>query len=279
MPNEELFSGIPSLDDEAGMQSFINNDALATLGLNTDHTPAALQQNNPTVTAPAVPATATEPVATPTANNVTNPAAPQYTADQVANIIARVQAQAQNRTAVPNAHQVQVSNQTYTPRQAEIIKQLIDRGVPMERISAALNGQNASNAQQSAIMQRLAQMEQYLQAQQYQAAQDAFVDKMNAFGEKFGLSENDLVTFGNKAMSMGINLTQVSDVEAVFRAVYPDQYAIRTQRMANTSTSQIYGGSSTPEAPRAAAAKLEDAYVDQFLRASMPNQYGMFTKK
>jgi hypothetical protein len=266
MPNEELFSGIPSLDDEAGMQSFMDNDALANLGLGTDTTPAALQQN-----VPAAPA-ASEPVQTPAPAPATS--APQYTADQVANIIARVQAQAQAQ-AQPQVQQ----QQTYTPQQAAIIKQLIDKGVSMDRISAALNGQRASNAQQNAIMQRLSQMEQYLQAQQYQAAQNEFVDKMTTFGDKFGLSEEDLVTFGNKAMSMGINLTQVSDVEAVFRAVYPDQYAIRSQRMANTSSSQIYGGSSTPEAPRATASRMEDAYVDQFLRASMPNQYGMYTKK
>jgi hypothetical protein len=272
MPNDELFSGIPSLDDEAGMQSFLNNDALANLGLGTDPTPAALQQN---VTNPA-PATPATPVANPIAgDSAAN--APQYSAEQVANIISRIQAQSQTQAAATSQAQPQAS--AYTPRQAEIIKQLIDKGVPMERISAALHGQRESNAQQVAIMQRLAQMEQYLQAQQYQQAQNEFVDKMTAFGDKFGLSENDLVTFGNKAMSMGINLTQVSDVEAVFRAVYPDQYAIRTQRMSNTSAPQLYGGSSTPEAPRAMAAKMEDAYVDQFLRASMPNQYGMFTKK
>lgn len=272
MPNDELFSGIPSLDDEAGMQSFLNNDALANLGLGTDTTPAALQQNVTTPT-PATPAT---PVANNVADDNNSAGAPQYSAEQVANIISRIQAQSQAQAA---AAQAQSQHSAYTPQQAAIIKQLIDRGVPMERISAALNGQRASNAQQVAIMQRLAQMEQYLQAQQYQQAQNEFVDRMTAFGDKFGLSENDLVTFGNKAMSMGINLIQVSDVEAVFRAVYPDQYAIRTQRMSNSSAPQIYGGSSTPEAPRAMAAKMEDAYVDQFLRASMPNQYGMFTKK
>lgn len=273
MPNEELFSGIPSLDDEAGMQSFMNNDALANLGLGTDTTPAALQQ-----TAPATPAPA-EPTQTP-ATAAT--AAPQYTAEQVASIIARVQAQSQAQPQTRSALSQQMpqqQQQTYTPQQANIIKQLIDKGVSIDRISAALNGQKTSNSQQDAIMQRLSQMEQYLQAQQYQAAQNEFIDKMNAFGDKFGLSEADLVTFGNKAMSMGINLTQVSDVEAVFRAVYPDQYAIRSQRMSNTASSQIYGGSSTPEAPRAAVSKMEDAYVDQFLRASMPNQYGMYTKK
>jgi hypothetical protein len=102
---------------------------------------------------------------------------------------------------------------------------------------------------------------------------------MTTFGDKFGLSENDLVTFGNKAMTMGINLTTVTDVESVFRAVYPEQYAIRSQRIANNPTSHIYGGASTPEAPRAATSKLEDAYVDNFLKQAMPNQFNTFPNK
>jgi hypothetical protein len=147
----------------------------------------------------------------------------------------------------------------------------------MSRIQQALDGGAQQASQQNAIAQRLAEVESYLQNQQYIAAQNEFIDKMTTFGDKFGLSENDLVTFGNKAMSMGINLTTVSDVEAVFRAVYPDQYAIRSQRIA-ASSAPIYGGSSTPEAPRASAIRMEDAYVDQFLKRAMPNQYGMNTK-
>lgn len=266
MPNEELFSGIPSLDDEAGMQSYMNNDALNNLGLGQDTTPAALQQTATAEPVQAEPAANTTPVAQPADNT------PQFTAAQVAEIVARARAQAP--AATPN-----VQPSTYTPQQAAIIKQLIDKGVSIDRIQAALNGQRASNAQSNAIMQRLANMEAYLQNQEYVAAQNAFVEKMNTFGDRFGLSENDLVTFGNKAMSMGINLTQVSDLEAVFRAVYPDQYAIRSQRIQGSAASQIYGGSSAPEAPRAVSSKMEDAYVDQFLRNSMPNQYGMYTKK
>lgn len=273
MPNDELFSGIPSLDDEAGMQSFLNNDTLTTYGLGTDTTPAALQQTTPAVEpAQAAPATAT-PAQTQSDN------VPQFTAAQVAEIVARARqtqpaAQPTAQSTYPNA-----SQSAYSPRQAEIIKQLIDKGVSLDRIQSALNGQSNANSQNSALMQRLASVEAYLQNQQYVAAQNEFVDKMTTFGNKFGLSENDLVTFGNKAMSMGINLTQVSDVEAVFRAVYPDQYAIRSQRMAGAPSSQIYGGSSTPESPRAMTSKMEDAYVDQFLKNSMPNQYGMYTKK
>lgn len=267
MPNEELFSGIPALGDEQGLETYMNNAALDSMGIGNDPTPAALQVQTPAQTqsepaAPAQPAQA-------------QPQAPQYTAEQVAQIIAQnqqliqqnIQRQAQPQSASP-----------YTPQQAAIIKQLIDRGVPIERIQSALNGNATQNAAQNAVMQRLANMEAYLQQQQYVAAQNEFIDKMTTFGDKFGLSEADLVTFGNKAMSMGINLTTVSDVEAVFRAVYPDQYAIRSQRIAGASSAPIYGGSSTPEAPRAATAKMEDAYVEQFLRSSMPNQYGMQTK-
>lgn len=266
MPNEELFSGIPALDDTQGLESYMNNATLESMGLGQDTSiPAALQTTEAS--------TETTPAETPA------PAAPMYTAEQVQQMIAQAQAygaqqQQQSQPQVqPQARQEQA---TYTPRQAAIIKELIDRGVPMSRIQAALNG-NAAATQQSNIVQRLSEVEAYLQQQKYVAEQNAFIDKMTTFGNKFGLSENDLVTFGNKAMSMGINLTTVTDVEAVFRAVYPDQYAIRSQRIA-ASSAPIYGGSSTPEAPRAAANKMEDAYVDQFLKRSMPNQYGMFTK-
>lgn len=268
MPNEELFSGIPALEDTQGLENYMNNAAIDSLGMNAS-VPAALQTNEP---APAPEPAQPQSQAQPQTN------VPQFTAEQVAQIVAQAQARHAQPQPQPQVHsQPQYSSPTYTPRQAEIIKQLIDRGVPIERIQQALNG-NAQTGAQAEMMQRLANMEQYLQNQQYQAAQNEFINKMTTFGDKFGLSENDLVTFGNKAMSMGINLTTVSDVEAVFRAVYPDQYAIRSQRIAGASTTPIYGGSSAPEAPRAAASKMEDAYVEQFLKSSMPNQYGMYTK-
>ena len=276
MPNDELFSGIPSLGDEAGLESFMNNEALGNLGLGADTTPAALQTQDPAPVA--APAPAQEPAPAPAA-----PAAPQYTADQIAQIVARnqqLEAQmAQNIPAQRAPQAQQPSQSAYTPQQATIIKQLIDKGVSLDRIQAALQGRAQNNAAQAQLAERLANLEGYLQNQQYIAAQNEFVDKMTTFGGKFGLSEADLVTFGNKAMSMGINLTEVSDVEAVFRAVYPEQYAIRSQRISSNSSSQIYGGSAVAEPTRASAAKLEDAYVDQFLRNSMPNQYGMYAKK
>ena len=269
MNENELFSGIPALDDEAGLENYLNGNALDNMGLGgQDPIPAALQQTQPAqVTEPAT----AQPAAPATpATNI-----PQFTAEQVAEIIARSrQAQA---PATP-ARQPAPTASAYSPQQVAIIKQLIDRGVPLERIQSALNGNRQQMAQQNAMAQRLQAIEQHLQQQQYVADQNAFVDKMTTFGNKFGLTEDELVTFGNKAQSMGINLIDVNDVEAVFRAVYPTQYAIRSQRLAGASNSQIFGGSSAQEPSRAAASKLEDAYVDQFLKRAMPNQYGMNSK-
>lgn len=281
MPNDNLFSGIPALDDAAGLEQYVNNSTLTDMGLGNPTVPAALQTQD--TAQPAAPAQDIDPTSAPATPAAS---APQYTADQVSQIIARNQQlearAAQVAQAQARAQQSQAAGSAYTPRQAAIIKQLIDRGVPIERIQQALNGNRQQAAQQTAVMQRLQQVEAYLQNQQYVAEQNAFIDKMTTFGDKFGLSEDDLVTFGNAAMAKGINLTTVhtsDDVEAVFRAIYPEQYAIRSQRLAGANTSYIYGGASTPETPRAAAAKLEDAYVDSFLRQSMPNQYSQFSQK
>jgi hypothetical protein len=270
MNENELFSGIPALGDDAGLEAYLNNTALEGMGVGTqDPIPAALQQQQPAEPAPAPAAPAQPAQPAQPATNV-----PQYTAEQVAEIVARSRA-AQQPTAQPQAPAQPQATGTYSPQQAAIIKQLIDRGVPLERIMSAMNGNRQQTAQQSAMAQRLAQIEQHLQQQQYVASQNAFIDKMTTFGNKFGLSEDELVVFGNKAQSMGINLIDVNDVEAVFRAVYPEQYAIRSQRLAGASNSQLFGGASAQEPARAAASKLEDAYVDQFLKRSMPNQYGM----
>lgn len=271
MPNEELFSGIPSLGDEEGMQSYITNSTLASVGFGNDNTPAALQQTT------AQPQTQVTPVDTEPAT----PTAPSFTAEDVARIVERNrQLEAHIANNVPQRNPQMQQPASYTPQQAAIIKQLIDRGVPLERINEALRGRSASNAAQNAMMQRLHAVESYLQRQEYETAQNDFIDRMTAFGDRFGLSENDLVTFGNKAMSMGINITTIpaESIETVFRAVYPDQYAIRSQRIAGAAASQIYGGSSVVEAPRATNSRMEDAYVEAFLKQSMPNQYGTYTK-
>lgn len=275
MPNDNIFSGIPALGDTAGMEQYLNNSALNDMGIANPTTPTALQTNVPQepVQQQTDPSANAAPATTPS-----TPTVPQYTAEQVAQIVARNQ-QLEAAMSQPQPQPQQYANSPYTPRQAEIIKQLIDRGVPMERIQQALNGNAAQERAQNTVLQRLQNVEAYLQAQEYEAAQNTFISKMTEFGDKFGLSEDDLVTFGNQAMAMGINLTTVNDVEAVFRAVYPEQYAIRSQRIAGSSVSQLYGGSNIPEAPRTATSKLEDAYVDNFLKQAMPNQYSQFPNK
>lgn len=274
---DDIFSGIPALGDTAGLETFMNDQTVAQAVPN-DGIPAALQQQQPTQAAEPAPATDPAPAATPA-----TPAAPTYTSEQVQEIINRMtaqqaaQAQAQQQ-AMLQQRQAQAAAQraTYTPQQAAIIKQLIDKGVGLDRIMAAMNG--GQNAQQNALAARLQAIEQRMQQQQYAAEEQAFINKMTEFGNKFGLTEADLVTFGNAAYEKGINVAQVTDLESVFRALYPEQYAIRMQRMSNAPASQIFGGSSVPEMPRAAASKVEDQYVEQFLRHSMPNQYGMTRK-
>lgn len=268
--DDNIFSGIPSLDDPQGLEQFVNSQA-ADFGFNTQ-IPAALQQQQDPAPAPAP---APDAPATPAT-------APTFTSEQVAQIVAQLRAAnqptspqvpTQPQTSVPPVQQT-----TYTPQQAQTIKRLIDAGVPLERILSSMNGNRQQDTAQQQVLNRLQGIEQYLQNQQYKTEEANFINKMTTFGDKFGLSEADLVTFGNQALAMGINLANVTDVEAVFRAVYPEQYAIRTQRMAGAPASQIYGGASAAETPRAASSKMEDAYVDAFLKQAMPNAYGMHTK-
>ena len=259
---DEIFSGIPSLDDEQGLEALINQQNLEAMGLDSN-TPAALDQP------------AQEPQ--PDANN-----APQYTSEQIAGIIARnQQLEAQlNQRQVQQPQQVQMQQRqnvspVYSDRQIAIINELLRRGVPMERIAQITSKQSA----EAATLQRIQALEQHIQQEQYNREAEAFEQKMLAFGDKFGLSEKELVHFGNVAASKGINVATVTDLEAVFSGIFPEQYALRRERMSNRPTSQIYGGANIGEAPRAAANKMEDAYVEAFLAKSMPNQYGMYSKK
>jgi hypothetical protein len=269
--DDNIFSGIPSLDDTQGLDQYVNNFNPEDFGLSAQ-VPAALQQQQQQQT----PAQQTDPAGTPTAPAEQN-TAPTFTSEQVAQIIAQMRSANQQPAQQPVARQPVPQPAAYTPQQANIIKQLVDRGVPLERIIASMNG-NRQNLQQQQVMNRIQNIEQFLQDQQYRSEEANFINKMTTFGDKFGLSESELVTFGNKALAMGINLTNVSDVEAVFRAVYPEQYAIRSQRIAGASASQIYGGASAMETPRATSSKMEDAYVDAFLKQTMPNAYNMYSK-
>lgn len=282
MNNENLnnnFSGVPALDDIQGLENYLNNQNLMDAGLGVDLTnPQNVTEDNP---APAA--------GNPTDTGAGTPAAgtqPTYTTDQVNQLIQQVQAlqaqlSAQHQNVQPAQPTVQQTRPavTYTPAQRQFIMQALDKGYTMDQIQEVLARRAGTSQAQAQIEQRMANLEQQMKTQEYKRAESEFIGRLSTFGDKWGLSEKDLVTFGNAALQKGINIAYVNDLDAVFRAVYPEQYSIRSQRMLNTNTSQIYGGTSIPESTRAATSKAEDAYVDAFFRQTMPNQYNNFNKK
>lgn len=263
MNDNQIFEGIPALDDQQGLEALLNQQAMGAMGIADPQPEPQIEDSQSQQTQQ------TDPQAAPQQT--------MYSSEQVAQIINSMREQ-QAQAQVQRAPQPQASAGGYSQQQITAINSLLARGVPINVIADYMTGKSGAQNQnqndvQRQLLQRVQQVEQYLQQQEYTAERDAFIDKMNTFGSKFGLSEDDLVTFGNKALSMGINLTEVNDVEAVFRAVYPEQYAIRAQRIAGSNSSQIYGGASIPSTPQAQASKMEDAYVDAFMRQTMPNQY------
>lgn len=269
MNNDNLtnFSDVPSLDDVQGLEDYLNNESLRQAGLGG--TPS-----------PAVANSATETPVEGAGDPAPAPSQSQYTTEQVNQLIEKVnalQAQlAQNQQIAAQqaaaAQRVQQPVPAYSAQQKQFIQTALERGYSLEQIQRALASRGVNPAQ-SQMQQDIEGIKKHLQAQEYQRAESEFINRISAFGDKWGLSEKDLVTFGQVALQKGINIAHVTDLETVFRAVYPEQYNIRKQRMSNTNTSQIYGGTSIPESNRAMAAKAEDAYVDAFIRQTMPNQY------
>ena len=267
MQDNNIFSDIPALGDEQGLAQFLDQQAEASTPEVT--IPAALQQTPaPTVT----------PEVTPEVPNP-QPQQQMYTAEQVQAIINASRQQA-NQVQPQVQQPVQQPQQAYTPQELNAINTMLARGYSLEQVMRAVQTNRAKTGatQDPALAQKIQNIEQYLAQQQYQVAQNEFINKMTTFGDRFGLSEQDLVTFGNAALAKGINLVNVQDVEMVFKAMYPEQYSIRVQRMSNTPTSQIYGGTSVPENNQVQNEKYIDNYVDNFLKRSMPNQYGMQKK-
>ena len=176
-------------------------------------------------------------------------------------------------TFTPTRTPVTTPTPRYSANQINIIKQALDQGATIEQIQAALSRKPVQDGTSKELLDKVNAIENYLQQSAYDKAQTEFVNKLTAFGDKFGLSENDLVVFGNTALAKGINIAQVSDLESVFRAIYPEQYAIRVQRMQHTPTSQIFGGSTMFINPTAMSEQAADNYVEGFLKGAMPNQY------
>lgn len=268
------FSGIPSLGDTQGLDNYLNAEALAAQGLTPVEQPA------PAPETPAAPATET----TPSPLTTSTPAG--FTKEQLADLVSKVdninkQLGNNRQAATP---QTAPTTGGYSQQEQAFITAALQKGYSLDQIQQAITQRRAQtgvgNPQTLAMEQRIAAMEQFLRTQQYQQAQDAFISKVSNFGSKWGLSDTDIETFANEALKHGINIAMENvDLEMVFRAVYPKQYAIRSQRMTHTNASQIYGGTSIPEGNRAQSARAEDAYVEAFLKNAMPNQYGMLNKK
>lgn len=277
--NDNDFSDIPALGDTQGLENFLNNQNLQAQGLQPTQPQPAAQPAQP----------AAQPTPEQPAQGLQGASNGQVTREDITNILKKID-EINARTAAPAAPtapaapsaQSKAPAFTYTDQERNFVINAMQRGYSLEQINQVIMQRRNQNGfgQGNALEQRMNNLEQYLRTQEYKQAEAAFIDRLSAFGNKFGLSEQDLVTFGNAAIEKGINIAMPNvDLETAFRAIYPEQYAIRIQRMTPTNTSQIYGGTSIPEGNRASAAKAEDAYVDAFLKQTMPNQYGMLNKK
>ena len=280
---DNIFSGIPSLNDDTGLQTYLNNQQLTNLGIPNTEVETSAQGQQPVVQPTTQPGQSAQSVAQPTVQEQPTLQGAGYTVEDVNRILARnaelekqVNAMARPTTPTtftPTRATVTTPTPRYSANQINLIKQALDQGATIEQIQAALSRKPVQDGTNKELLDKVNAIENYLQQSAYDKAQTEFIDKLTAFGDKFGLSENDLVVFGNTALAKGINIAQVSDLESVFRAIYPEQYAIRVQRMQHTPTSQIFGGSTMFINPTAMSEQAADNYVEGFLKGAMPNQY------
>lgn len=283
MPNND-FSGIPSLGDEQGLSQFLQQQELAAAGFGAP-APAAQPAPQEQPQSQPQPDPQAQPATQATQATQAQPGQPRtYTQEELAGILAQIDAIRQRQAAQPRAFQPfqpaqpaqpQGAASAYTAQELQFINQALSRGYSMQAIQGAIDSRRAQsgyNPKVASLEQRMDRLQQYLATQEYREAEAAFVDRLTQFGDKFGLSEQDLVTFGEAAIKKGINIAVGNvDLEAVFRAVYPEQYAIRSQRIAQANSSQIYGGSSAAEPTGVQSQKAAAEYARQFLLGRMPN--------
>lgn len=279
--NDEIqnsnFSDIPALGDTQGLETYLTNATLSQQGLTPANTPAQTYETQPNVNVTEQnPGTGNtqpqpQPQPQPSATTGTNGAnTVTLTKEQFDALLAR-------RTPTPSTTPQQtgaaIRGVGYTAQEQQFIANALAKGYTLAQINQVLESRNGKRID-PALEQRLTGIESYLRTQEYKAAETEFITKLSNFGDKWGLSEQDLVLFGNKALEQGINIATANvNLETVFRAIFPEQYAIRSQRMSATSKSQFYGGTSIPESTRISNSKAEDAWVDSFLKSAMPNQY------
>ncbi|CAJ0600747.1 unnamed protein product [Cylicocyclus nassatus] len=115
------------------------------------------------------------------------------------------------------------------------------------------------------------------QEQAYAKYESEFIEKMTSFGNKWGLTENELVLFGNKALKdFGINVANVpaSALERVFSAVYPE--AIRHTSQQNETKHLLLKSmerTGVPENPNANQEKMaEKRWQKNFINSHYPRR-------
>lgn len=272
MPNENQFSDIPGLGDAAGLEAYLQNQSLAAQGVQPQAAEQAAAANQ-----------AAQGQAQPDHSAGQLAAGRTYTEEDLRQIVAsldRLQAGQRGSQLQQQQQQQQQQPQPQAPRQAAyspqelaFIQKALGLGYGIDDINKTIMSRRAQ-ASPSNIDARISAIEQTLQSAAYKQAETAFVDRLSAFGDKYGLSEDDIVQFANAAMDQGINIAMSNvNLDTVFRAVYPEQYAIRTQRMQNSPSSQIYGGAAMPGSNTASAQRAASAYVENFLASRMPGQY------
>lgn len=264
MPNENQFSDIPSLSDTAGLETYLQNQSLAAQGVQPQAAEQAVAANQAAQGQAQPDQSASQPASGKT-----------YTEDDLRQIVANLdRLQAGQRNAQLQQQQQSVQRQSsYSPQEMSFIQKALSLGYGMDAINKTIMNRRAQ-ASPSNINARISAIEQTLQSAAYKQAETEFVDKLSTFGDRYGLSEDDLIQFAQAAMDQGINIaTSNVNLDTVFRAVYPEQYAIRTQRMQNSPSSQIYGGAAMPGNNTASAQRAASAYVENFLASRMPGQY------
>jgi hypothetical protein len=100
MPNNDLFSGIPALDDSQGLESIINQQTLDSMGVSSQIPTALEQSTDPNAQQP------TEP-----AQQLQNSNIP-YTSEQISQIVERNQ---QLEAAIRQSQAQQVQQQQQQP--------------------------------------------------------------------------------------------------------------------------------------------------------------------
>ena len=256
MNNNFSDNNIPALSDTEGFANYMNRQNMQELGIqNPIDTASDANSQNPN-------------------NGVNNveAQAPQSQVDTKALIQQAVDTAMARQQAQAPAQNAQTVNSPYSPDLQRQIVTALQMGYSLEQINTALAKMQNTNSVNAAVERRISNVEQTLQNYQVQQEAMEFEKGMYALGDRLGLTEDDLYTFGVAALNNGIDIFHVKDVEAVFRGLYPDQYNVRMKRAQTQNSSQLYGGANMQYNAQDAQRQV-DNYVESFLRERMPGWY------